>query len=232
MSNTDLFLDLYKQLEQLAIKKYNYPEDGKAVFKLSARPEFASFRSELDYCREVRGILQHKPRIGKSYAVEPSDEMIALLKATLDKVMNPPRAKDIHIPISKILYKTMDDLVLPTMLVMQENVFTHVPILQDGVVVGVFSENTLFSFLADDRIVEIADNMKFSDLADYLPPEKHRAESFRFVRESKLVAEISGMFEDALSKQDRIGLVFTTKSGDPKEPLLGIITAWDVAGAK
>lgn len=232
MNNTDLFLDLYKQLEQFAVKKYNYPEDGKAVYKLSARPEFAALRSELDYCREVRGILQHKPKVGKSYAVEPSDDMIGLLRATLDKVMNPPRAKDIEIPISSILYKSMDDLVLPTMLEMQKNVFTHVPILQDGVVIGVFSENTLFSYLADDRIVEIADDMKFSDLADYLPTDKHRAESFRFVRQSKLVAEINAMFEDALSKQDRIGLVFTTKTGNPKEPLLGIITAWDIAGAK
>lgn len=48
MKNTDLFIDLYKQLEQLAVRKYNYPEDGKAVYNLSLRPEFASLRAELD----------------------------------------------------------------------------------------------------------------------------------------------------------------------------------------
>ena len=229
MDNTELFLDLYKQLEQIAIRRYGFPDDGKAIYNLSLKQEFASFRGELDYCRAVRGILQHRPRVGKTYAVEPSDDMVSLLRTTVEKVKNPPKAKDIAVPISSVLYKSMDDLVLPTMLEMQEKVFTHVPILKDGIVVGVFSENTLFSFLADDRIVEIADEMRFSDLSDYLPLERHRAESFRFVRQNKLVAEISGMFEDALSKQDRIGLVFTTNTGKSNEPLLGIITAWDIA---
>ncbi len=232
MKNTDLFIDLYKQLEQLAVRKYNYPEDGKAVYNLSLRPEFASLRAELDYCRAVRGILQHKPKIGSSYAVEPSDEMIALLQTTLNKVKNPPRAKDIAIPFGSILYKSMNDLVLPTMMEMQEKVYTHIPILQDGVVVGVFSENTVFSYLADEQIVEIAQNMRFSDLAGYLPIEKHRAESFRFIGQTKLISEIRGIFEDALSRQDRIGLMFITKSGNPKEPLLGILTAWDVAAVQ
>ena len=232
MKNTDLFIDLYKQLEQLAVRKYNYPEDGKAVYNLSLRPEFASLRAELDYCRAVRGILQHKPKIGSSYAVEPSDEMIALLQTTLNKVKNPPRAKDIAIPFGSILYKSMNDLVLPTMMEMQEKIYTHIPILQDGVVVGVFSENTVFSYLADEQIVEIAQNMRFSDLAGYLPIEKHRAESFRFIGQTKLISEIRGIFEDALSRQDRIGLMFITKSGNPKEPLLGILTAWDVAAVQ
>ena len=232
MKNADSFIDLYKQLEQLAVRKYNYPEDGKSVYNLSLRPEFASLRAELDYCRAVRGILQHKPKIGSSYAVEPSDEMIALLQTTLNKVKNPPRAKDIAIPFGSILYKSMNDLVLPTMMEMQEKVYTHIPILQDGVVVGVFSENTVFSYLADEQIVEIAQNMRFSDLAGYLPIENHRAESFRFIGQTKLISEIRGIFEDALSRQDRIGLMFITKSGNPKEPLLGILTAWDVAAVQ
>ena len=126
----------------------------------------------------------------------------------------------------------MNDNVLPTMMEMQEKVYTHIPILQDGIVIGVFSENTVFSYLADEQIVEIADNMRFSDLSEYLPVEKHRAESFRFVGQTKLISEIRAIFEDALSKQDRIGLIFITKSGNPKEPLLGILTAWDIAAVQ
>ena len=232
MKNSDLYVELYKQLEQLATGRYNYPDDGKAVYNLSLRKEFASIKTDLDYCRAVRAVLVHKPKISRSFPIEPCDEMIALLRSTIEKVKNPPKAKDIAIPFGSILYKSMNDLVLPTMMEMQEKVYTHIPILQDGVVVGVFSENTVFSYLADEQIVEIAQNMRFSDLASYLPIEKHRAESFRFIGQTKLISEIRGIFEDALSRQDRIGLMFITKSVNPKEPLLGILTAWDVAAVQ
>ena len=232
MNKTEEFIELYKQLEELAIKRYGYPSDGKAISNLEKRTEFRGIKDELAYCREVRNLLQHKPKIGNSYAVEPSDEMIMLLKTTANKVQNPPRAKDIAIPMSTLCYKTMADFVRPAMLEMQENIFTHIPILEDGIVIGVFSENTLMSYIVDEEIVGIEDTMRFSDLKSYLPLDKHRAETFRFVRSDKPVAEISLLFEQALAKQDRIGLVFVTRTGKSNEPLLGILTAWDVAGAK
>ena len=230
MNNTDEYLDLYKQLEQFAIKRFGYPDDGKAVSSLEKRPEFRKVKTELQYCREVRNLLQHKPKIEKSFAVAPSEEMISFLKNTIHKVKNPPKAKDIAIPIASILYKTMDDFVKPTMVEMQKKVYTHVPILQDGIVVGVFSENTVFSYLIDEEIVGIEDQMRFRELEDYLPVDKHSSESFRFARQDMLVENINLLFEKALAKQDRIGLVFITKNGKADEPLLGIITAWDIAG--
>lgn len=232
MNRTEEFLDLYKQLEELAIKRYGYPDDGKAVLNLQKRTEFRNIHTELGYCREVRNLLQHKPKVAGSYAVTPSDEMIALLKETANKVKNPPRARDIAISISSILYKTMDDYVRPTMIEMQKNVFTHIPILQDGIVVGVFSENTVFSYLIDEGIIGIEGDTKFSDLKEYLPLEKHRSESFRFVPQHIEAEKVRLLFEKALEEQDRIGLVFTTRTGKSDEPLLGIITAWDIAGAK
>lgn len=230
MNNTEEFLDLYKQLEQFAIKRYGYPDDGKAISSLEKRPEFRKVKTELQYCREVRNLLQHKPKIEKSFAVAPSEQMVSLLKSTIHKVKNPPKAKDIAIPITSVLYKTMNDFVKPTMIEMQKKVYTHVPILRNGVVVGVFSENTVFSYLIDEEIVGIEDQMRFQDLRDYLPADKHSSESFRFVRQDMLVENINVLFEKALEKQDRIGLVFITKTGKANEPLLGIITAWDVAG--
>lgn len=232
MNRTEEFLDLYKQLEELAVKRYNYPDDGKAISNLEKRPEFRKIHTELGYCREVRNLLQHKPKVSDSYAVIPSDEMISLLRETVKKVKNPPRAKDIAIPVSSVLFKSMGDLVRPTMLEMQRNVFTHIPILENNIVVGVFSENTIFSYLVDEEIVGIEEGMKFSNLAEYLPLDKHRSETFRFVRHDLEVEKIALLFEKALEKQDRIGLVFTTRTGKMDEPLLGIITAWDIAGAK
>lgn len=230
ISNTEVFLDEYKKLESAVVKKYDLPTDGTAVSRLERLPEFKSIRSELAYCREVRNLLQHKPKVGNAYAVEPSDQMIDLLRTTINKITSPPCAMDIAISKSDVLFKSMDDYVRPTMVEMLRNKYTHIPILKDGIAIGAFSENTLLAYLVDEEIVGIEDSTRFSDLAQYIPLEKHVAESFRFVSQRMPVAEISLLFEDALSHQDRIGMVFVTHSGKSTEKMLGIITAWDVAG--
>ena len=37
---------------------------------------------------------------------------------------------------------------------MKSKKYTHIPIVKDGVCVGVFSEKTLFDYLAENEIVE------------------------------------------------------------------------------
>ena len=85
--------------------------------------------------------------------------------------------------------------------------------------------------LSRDLIITAADGGE-ADLQIWLPPEKHRSESFRFIREDKLVDELSEMIEKAQARHDRIGLFFTTANGRASEPIRGILTAWDVAGVR
>lgn len=229
-NKTQIFLNKYRELEANIASEYDLKNTDSAIGFIIRRPEFRAIKTELDYCREVRNLLSHLPKVNSQYAVEPSDEMIVLLEQTIERVKNPKRAKHICIPKSKVSFRTMDDKVLPAMIEMKEKVFTHIPILENDHVVGVFSENTLLSYLIDEEIVGIDANVIFSDLEKYLPPEKHQSESFRFVSQNTLVSDIEELFTDALKKSDRIGLVFVTNSGKNTEKLMGIISAWDVAG--
>ncbi len=112
---------------------------------------------------------------------------------------------------------------------MQKNNYTHIPIIEHDVVVGVFSENTVLSYLIDDEIIEIGDDVCFTALGKYLPIENHSSESFRFISRNASLQNVNELFEKALRSQDRIGLVFVTQNGKPSEKLLGIISAWDAA---
>lgn len=227
---TDLFLDEYKKLEAIVSARYNLRDSESAVGFLERRPEYRAIKSELEYCREVRNLLTHNPKVRNQYAVEPSDEMIALLERIIEHVRNPQKAKHICVPGDKVYCRTMEDDVRPAMVKMNEQMYTHVPILKDGVVVGVFSENTLLSYLLDDETVSIDNHVKFSDIEKYLPLDRHRAESFRFVGQETPVTEIEDIFADADKKSDRIGLIFVTSNGRKTGKLLGIISVWDVAG--
>jgi len=230
-ANADEFLELYKQLES-AIKERFPQMEGSAVPWLAGRREFRQLSSELDYCREVRNLLSHRPRPGRGrndFAVCPSEPMLQLLRDVIRAVENPPLVTGAMTPKGKLLAASMNDRVRPVMEKMSERAYTYVPILANGSVVGVFSASSLVAYLAREDKVEIGPDTRFADLADYLPLDGHVAETFRFVSRTTLVSEVGDLFDDAVCNQCRVGVVFVTHSGKPSEKILGMVTAWDVA---
>ena len=230
MSRAEVFLNQYRQLEAAISSEYNLQNSESALGFLMRRPEYRSIKAELDYCREVRNLLTHHPKLNKQFMVEPSEEMVALLEQTIDKIKNPTRAKHIWVPRSRVTCRELEDCVYPAMVKMREYGYTHIPILRHDVVVGVFSDNTLLHYLIDDGTLD--KEMKFSALEKYLPLEQHTQESFRFISRNTLLSDIEDIFSEGSKNKDRVGLIFVTKTGKATEPLLGIISAWDVAGAE
>lgn len=115
------------------------------------------------------------------------------------------------------------------MAVMRERGFTHVPILDDnGAVIGVFDENSVFTYIADEKIVSIDDGLKFSDIQKHLSIEGREMEEFIFVKADSYVVELERLVENAFLKGRRIELALVTASGSPKEKLRGIITPFDI----
>ncbi|MDF2543326.1 MAG: hypothetical protein K0S47_3044 [Herbinix sp.] len=230
MKKAELFLDQYKTLEKLVTSTYKLASDGTAISQLERRPEFRKMKAELSYCREVRNLLQHNPKVGEDYAVEPSDSMIKLLSDIIEKIKNPMRGRDIAIPFQKVYWKSLEDLVLPTMKDMKNNVYTHVPMLQDGKVIGVFSDNSLFSYILEEEIVSIDNATKFLDIKKYLPLDRHPSEIFRFAKYDDLLSDIETLFEVTFDHKERIGMVFLTENGKETERIQGILTPWDIIG--
>lgn len=231
MDKCEEFLDLYKQLETIAVNQFGAKGDGTAVSQLQRRSEFKNIRSELDYIRDVRNLLTHRPKIGDSFAVEPTDAIIDLIKKVIQKIEQPMLASDIYIPLGQVLYAGMDTKVYSTMASMFKKAYTHIPILEDSRVVGVFSDNTLMNYILYGNII-INNETRFRELGDYLALGSHPAETYRFVARNEKVSYISDLFDDALKNSDRIGMVFVTEHGKMDEKLLGIITAWNIAAVQ
>ena len=131
MDNTELFLDKYKELENAAINEFKLPPDGSAVAKLEKRSEFKDIRFELNYCREVRNLLQHNQRLDEEFAVQPGKKMIELLDMVLDRIKNPVRCMDIAVPFNDLVWRSLDDPVMPVIRIMNDRNISHVPILKD-----------------------------------------------------------------------------------------------------
>ena len=230
-NNAEIFLECYKELEYAIRNKYNLDNWESAISYLTSKREFRSLTDELKYCREVRNLLAHKPKVGDAFCVEPTDQMISLLKTVTDRIEMPPVIMDLAVPVEKILYKSMGDNVIQTLNEMNEHSFGNVPILQDGVVKGVLSEKSIVQYIVKEKGFSIPETLTLGDIRPYLTRESHRKERYVFVGKNALISDVANLFHKALDQGARIGMVFITRSGSEEEKLLGIVTAWDLAAS-
>ncbi len=228
MSAADEFLDLYKKLEQSAIDIYGFAPDGRAIGELERMKQYEDIRRELKYCRDVRNLLSHNEKIDSSYSVEPSRAMIALLKDAIFRVENPGRCIDYATKQPYILLADIETPALKLMREMTERGFSHVPLVQDGVVTAVFSASTPFSYILEHGGAKLDEGTTLRYFEKYLPINMHATESFRYLSRMTLLTAAQTLFVDSLKEARRIGMIFVTENGKPHEKLLGVITPHDI----
>ena len=226
------FKNSYIELENLIktkdIKNKNKPIEDSYLVTGNQEKSF------IKECRDIRNILSHSKIIlnGKSFDYfTPTLQVVEKLKIIINKINNPKLVMNICIPLKNIYSKKLDDLIFPSMKEMGKKVYTHLPILDnENKLIGVFSENTIFSYLLDQEIIMISKTMKFFELQKYLDIDNHLSEIFRFVKRTTTIKEAKKIFEAELKENKKIGMVFITENGKKEESILGIFTPWDLAG--
>ena len=178
----------------------------------------------------MRNLLQHNQRLDEEFAVQPGKKMIELLEMVLDRIKNPVRCMDIAVPFNNLVWRSLDDPVMPVIRIMNDRNISHVPILKDKRVVGDFSDNCIFPYLLGDTNCHIDEKTRFRDLQEYIGLEKHPSERFRFVAYDEKVMNVKKYYEESRRDHERIGLIFLTETGHPDERLLGILTSWLIIG--
>lgn len=226
MSNAEEFINRYKVLEGFIRSKFN----ESSLMVLTKQPQFEGIKDKLDDIRHVRNILQHATTYNGEYPIEPNKALIDIIDSTINLLINPPKAFDKAIRIDRVCSATWDGKIYPKMQLMKENVYTHIPILNNGIVEGVFSENTLFGALIEDELVYIKEETKFETplIKKYCLLDNHVSEVFEFIPRSMLLDDAKLRFNNAFSKNERLAMLFITEHGKRTEKLLGIITPWDI----
>lgn len=233
MIKTEKFLDKYRQLEDVVRHVYHLQESESISYFLTKQGKYKKYADKIRYCQEVRNFLAHKKTIDGNFAIEASDAMIMFIEDLINIINNRPKCSDIHISFKNIYWRDLNDPVKETISVMRQHLYTHVPILNsDGVVVGVFDENSIFAYIADEEIVSIDGNLNFRDIQKYLQISEREMESFIYIQPNMYVEELETLIDEAFHKGKRIGLVFVTASGKSCDKLQGIITPWDIISSK
>lgn len=227
--SAEKFLDLYKQLEDLLEEKYMAKKRrySSVVFEYLNDDESKPVRENIDVCREIRNLLAHTAKIGGEDVVEPSENVINALCECIAYVKRPPTALEFATRGDQIFKAGYNQTAIKIMGIMDKNGYSHVPIIQNGEFMGVFSTSTLFSFLLTNCGVPISKTTTIAELHNQLPINAH-IENYEFAPIDLTLSEARRKFETVKEKNKRLSVIFITQTGNAKERLLGMLTPWDV----
>lgn len=230
MDNTDRFLELYRQLEREGRRAY-FPnaQDKEAIMgRLMSVPELRMYKDDIDYCRVVRNFLVHTPKVKNQYPIFVSNEMLQLMEEIVDRVKNPIKAIDYAIKIENMYTAQLNSNIIDVVRHMQASGFTHVPVLENGKLIGVFSGNVIYTYLSTADDINLNFNSKICDLIEYLPVYNHTNEYFAFMSTDSSFHDIRQLFKIDAKSMKQLAAVFLTQTGKNNEKLLAMLTPYSI----
>lgn len=224
----DDFLDKYRALEEALVKKYSLDEknSGSPVVRFINDRESEHWRDKLNLCREIRNLLSHHAEFGGERVVQPSDTLIKFLEEVTEYVRRPPLALECATLFADLLKTTPSQKAQTVMKKMERQGFSHVPVIENGGCIGVFSVSSLFTYALLHGMEAVRDDMLISDFYEVTPIDRHSTERFRFVGRDATINDVRQQFEHSSKK--RLAAVFVTDNGSQSGRILGMITATDL----
>ena len=233
MSRADDFLEQYRILEEELSDKYNYDEKyGSPVVRFITEKEGRPFREKLNYCREIRNFLSHHSETDGEPLIEPSEGLIRFLTEVNDYLRQPPLALSFSTQFADILKAGPKNKAVTVMKKMQKSGFSHVPVLDGGSFVGVFSIGTFFAFALKNGLASLNDEMLIEDFLEFLPPDRHENERFLFMPKTASLFDVKNEFEKRSQRSKRLAAIFITDNGSFDGRILGMLTPWDVVNER
>ncbi len=227
-------LELYNEVDAFLRQQYKSDRYADHAFLIQevARTNrvVARHQQEMRAVAQLRNSLVHNPFAGMGGPLaQPNAELVKRYQAIRDALLHPHTALSIAVPAAKIYTAGLDTKLSIVLETMNDNIYTHVPIIADGVMLGIFSENTLLAYMATNGEVIITKDMTIAEFQDFLPLPAHKGEWFSFLPKKAGLSDVYAVFNHAIHQHRRIGMVFITEHGKEEEKPLGIITAWDLA---
>lgn len=232
MSLNEEFLKLYKQVEMYIDSKYPYADSS--VYEHIKNLEKSMVKKDIekatiyDALRNMRNQLSHR-NVGEF--IEVTQKSIDFLKNEIKEFVNPLNATDIMLPIDKVYYVYLSDNTIDVLDEIYNHGYDVLPVVNElDQVIGIFSLDVILKSIYSKKIGSISKESTLNDFKDLIGINDQLKERYDFVSDEATVEEIISTFNKKESK--KLKMLFVTKYGNSKNPIIGIITPHDVINHK
>jgi CBS domain-containing protein len=232
MDETERFLRLFKSLEDKMISlsglSGGFVSFSRALDRVHAyglNPLVADDENYqfLKTASDLRNILSHENSV-----CIPDVSFNDKFEGLVNEIINPLTALDIATKAENIVYATKTSALSSIAELMVRYHLSHVPIVEKGIVIGVFSSTTFFQYFYQNQSLKADKDSTIADFVDLTGYDSHLNESFVFASVSQKASSLLKYFLSRKPGEKKVSCVFLTKSGNNKEKLEGLITEADL----
>jgi CBS domain-containing protein len=231
MSNNPRFLDLFNHLDESCRERYHLEDrTSSAISFLSAKLAHSSSKKDndlaeaLDAIRQLRNTLVHVEKVDGEELAEVNPKLLTALEEAIRYVENPPKGLEYAIPLNHLFVVGLNETLSNVLKVMMARGFSHVPVIENGTFIGVFSEEVLTSYLMEKGTLNLAADLKMKDFLAFLPIEKHPNERYFFMARGALLEDAREAFSKSKEKTGkRLAMIFFSEHGNSHETILGAL---------
>ena len=224
----DTFLSMYRVLEGILDRKHSGigRKVGSVVMEYIQDAESEPVRAQLNVCREIRNLLTHNADGMGGHLVEPSQAVLDSLYEVIAYVQKPQPALMYATSGDRILRASLNDRAMEIMRRMDKHGFSHVPVMNNDRIVGVFSVGAVFGHVLSGNL--IGTDTRIREFGDLLRLDSHCSARYMIMGPNETYLDVRAEFEKHADRNNRLAAVFITSTGDQNGELLGMLTPWDV----
>lgn len=236
MSNqeTERFLKDFKELENLLVSMSGLDESMGFVSFSRALDAVKNERrspvvcsgsvySFLKNANDLRNMLSHENNI-----CVPTLDFIQKFETIKNEIAHPLTAYQICTKADKIVYATYSSKLSDVVDLMVKGHLSHVPVIAQGEVKGVFSSTTFFQSYFVNRRLKVDEDFTIADFLSVTGVKEHLNEQFTFISRNERAITLVNKFAKGKSGDKRTPCLFVTEHGKENEKLLGLITESDL----
>lgn len=230
MTNAQLFLDLYNELDHLFAKSLNlsdYLPFRDKVRELSSRNSIVKrYQDDLILFGNLRNAIAHRTKGGIPIA-EPFDDTVRLLQKILEEFKNPKKViPTFQIEVFTVIANTS---LIDLLQEMKDKNFSQAPILDnEGNVTEVISTNTISRWLFSEYKNQLID-LTVTKISDLIPKIEIQ-QNFALISRNTTIFEAAEIYiRKSKEKKSQLDCLLITQNGKPTEKIIGIACIEDLA---
>lgn len=240
-----VFIEQFNQLEHHldeVLKRHSHltaregpyiPFSRKVDLLVGERVIGREYQSELHAFAMLRNAIVHNlGRGGEAGRIiaAPLQTTVDRLGAISSALMRPPTVEAIMVRRGDMVCAELTTSAGEVIRRMKQERFSYVPVLETDRLIGVFSQETLFSRISRDDAFLVEKTLTMADFQDLLPLDRHDSEGFAFIGRTASIRDAEAAFGEVGPAGKRLEILFITEQGRVDQKLLGLTTIWDLAG--
>ena len=227
------FNEKWQEFEKIIIEKANSPDATyfKGAFNyLSKTNTYIKNNSQqIEDLGALRNVFSHRNRA--NYIANIEERAVKEIETLIKSIKNPPTVKDYF--GCEVFTASTTDLIEDVMDIMTKNTYTHVPIYDNKIFVGVFSYTSFFGWLQNEKNKGNHEPKFIKKTMQDISKQflNSPVVNFQFIYQETDSYEIPLIFEEKARKKpcpERLDCILITENGKKDTKIVGIITSWDL----